>query len=254
MNKFFNIIFGRILYTALFVILQIAALVVMFLYFSENFAYFYIFCLLISAIVLLHLMYKNGNPEYKLAWVIPILVFPIFGGFLYLMFSQNRLNDTSRKKIMKFDEYYKKSIDSDENTIKKLENENKEAAIQSRYIQNTAHSFPWQKTQTKYLKIGEEFFESVINDLKNAKKFIFLEYFIIEEGVMWNSILDILRQKQKEGVEIRIMYDDFGCMFKLPQNYHKKLQSYGFKVHVFHKFNNILRRVLTIATTEKFLL
>lgn len=240
MNKFFNIVFGRILYTSLFIILQVAAIVLMFIFFSENFAYFYLFSILISVAVLLHLMYKNGNPEYKLAWVIPILIFPIFGGFLYIMFSRNRSNEHTKKKIGELDKYYEKALKADSQVLEKLENEDKTAAIQSRYIKNTAHSVPCQYTKTDYLPLGEDFFEDIMKEIKKAKRFIFLEYFIIEEGYMWDNILDLLKQKQQEGVEIRIMYDDFGCMFKLPQNYYKKLKSYGFKVHVFHRFNNIL--------------
>lgn len=240
MNKFFNVVFGRILYTALFVILQAAALVVMFIYFSEKFTYFYLFSILISVAVLLHLMYKSGNPEYKLAWVIPILVFPIFGGFLYIMFSRNRSNERTKKKISELDRYYEKALKADSQVLEKLEKEDKTAAIQAKYIRNTAHSVPCQNTKTDYLPLGENFYEDAMRELKKAKKFIFLEYFIIEEGFMWDNILEVLKEKAKQGVEVRIMYDDFGCMFKIPQNYDKKLRSYGFKVHVFHRFNNIV--------------
>lgn len=211
----------------------------MFTFFREKFAYFYVFGLLISAFVFLHLMYKNGSPEYKLAWVIPILIFPIFGGFLYVLFTQNRSNKRTREKILTLEKHYQNALKPNYHTYEKLEADNKQAAIQSKYIKTTSHCAPWQNTKAEYFKTGEDFFESVLQDLKQAKKFIFLEYFIIEEGFMWNSILEILKEKQLEGVEIRVMYDDFGCMFKLPQNYYKTLLSYGFKVHVFHKFNNI---------------
>ncbi len=239
MNKFFHIVFGRIIYTTLFIVLQISILVIMLTFFSEYFAQFYIFGLLISAIVFLHLMYKDGSPEYKLAWVIPVLLLPIFGGFLYVLFTQNRSNKRTRQKLKELEKHYQNAIKPNYDIFKKIEADNNYAAIQSKYIKSTAHCPPYQNTKATYFKIGEDFLESVLNDLKNAKKFIFLEYFIIEEGFMWNSILEILKQKQREGVEIRIMYDDFGCMFKLPQNYYKTLISYGFKVHVFHKFNNI---------------
>jgi len=240
MNKFFNIVFGRVLYTTLFIVLQVGFFVIMFTFFREKFAYFYLFGLIVSAAVFMHLMYKNGSPEYKLAWVIPILIFPIFGGFLYVLFTQNRSNKRTREKIFKLEKHYENAFKSNYEIMEKLESDNKQAAIQSKYIKTTSHCAAYQNTNVKYFKIGEEFFESVLQDLKQAKKFIFLEYFIIEEGFMWNSILEILKQKQQEGIEIRIMYDDFGCMFKLPQNYYKTLKSYGFKVHVFHKFNNIL--------------
>ncbi|MGN0173755.1 MAG: cardiolipin synthase [Acutalibacteraceae bacterium] len=240
MNKFFNIVFGRILYTAFFVILQASAIVIMYLYFNEKFAYFYAFSIFISIAVLLHLVYKDGNPEYKLAWVIPILVFPLFGGFLYICFSRNRTNDKIQKSLKELDKYYKESVNADEIGLEKLEKEDYTAYLQSKYIYNTAHTAPELKTKIKYLPIGEEFYKSVTEELKKAKKFIFMEYFIIEEGYMWDNILEILKQKIAEGVEIRLIYDDFGCMFKLPQNYNKKLEALGIKTIVFHRFNNIL--------------
>ena len=168
MNKFFSVIFGRILYTALFVLLQVAALIIMFLYFSEKFAYFYVFSILISVAVLLHLMYENGNPEYKLAWVIPILIFPIFGGFLYIMFSRNRSNEHTKKKISELDKYYEKALKADIAVLEDLKKEDKDAALQANYIKSTAHSVPVQHTKTKYFPLGEDFFEDVIEEIKNA--------------------------------------------------------------------------------------
>ncbi len=240
MKRFFNIVFGRIIYTLIFFALQVAVLISMFLFFSEKFAHFYVFCLIVSLAVFVHLMYKSGNPEYKLAWVILIFTFPIFGGFLYLIFTQNHSSKKQIKRLNELEEVYERTFNPNESAINTLLDKNKEACIQAKYIKNTSHFAPHQNTQTKYLKSGEEFFESIMKELKNAKKFIFLEYFIIEEGEMWNGILETLKQKQKEGVEIRIMYDDFGCMFKLPQNYYKTLESFGFKVLVFNRFNSIL--------------
>lgn len=238
MNKFFNIVFGRILYTAMFVILQLSAIVVMFLFFSEKFAYFYIFSILVSIIVLFHLIYKNGNPEYKLAWVIPILIFPIFGGFLYLVFSKNRVNERMTKRLNDLDGYYKDSVNTDDVPLETLKS-SPSAYLQSKYIYNTAHTMPSQSTKTEYIPIGEDYFNKIMADIKNAKKFIFLEFFIIEEGYMWDNVLEVLKQKVAEGVEVRLIYDDFGCMLKLPQNYNKRLESYGIKTIVFHRFNNI---------------
>lgn len=82
--------------------------------------------------------------------------------------------------------------------------------------------------------MGEDMNKAMLEDLRKAEKFIFLEYFIIEEGIFWNGILDILKEKAKQGVEIRIVYDDVGCMLTLPGDYYKTLQSYGIKQYVFH--------------------
>lgn len=240
MSKIPKFVFGKFLYTALFVALQIAVIVWAFVYFNERFAFFYAFNVVLSLAVLLHLIYKNSNPEYKLAWVIPILIFPIFGGFLYVVFTHNRSTEKMKKMVRKIDNTFSRSLKSENQVGRQLKAQNADAYLQSQYISNTTHSVISNNTETKYLPTGEAFFESVLDDLKNAKKFIFLEYFIIEQGVMWDSIYEILKQKVKQGIEVRVMYDDFGCMFKLPQNFSRQLEKDGIKVHVFHKFTNIL--------------
>ena len=93
---------------------------------------------------------------------------------------------------------------------------------------------------SEYLNLGERKFERLIEELKKAEHYIFLEYFIIEEGMMWNTILDILKEKASKGVDVRVIYDDFGCLFLLPSGYDKKLEAMGIKCCVFNPFIPIL--------------
>lgn len=114
------------------------------------------------------------------------------------------------------------------------------AAVQSRYIQNVAHYPPHKNSTAEYLSIGEKKYEKLKEELKKAKHFIFMEYFIIQEGIMWNSILEILVEKAKNGVDVRLIYDDMGCLLFLPRNYNKKLESMGIKCCVFNPVSPIL--------------
>ncbi len=99
--------------------------------------------------------------------------------------------------------------------------------------------------------MGQAYFEALLEELEKAEKFIFMEYFIIEEGQMWNSILEILKRKAKQGVEVRIIYDDFGCMMTLPKNYNKKLEEYGIKCSIFNPANPIFTVIYNNRTHRK---
>lgn len=102
-------------------------------------------------------------------------------------------------------------------------------------------------TESQFFPLGEEMFQKMLEDLRKAEKFIFLEYYIVEEGIMWNSILDILREKAAQGVEVKMLYDDIGCMATLPGDYTSRLQAMGIDAH---KFNKVIPR-MTVAYNNR---
>lgn len=241
-NRHMSNLFKRTVYILLFATIQIALLVVSFTYLGNLTPYFWTFCTIISLIQAMHILNKNNNPAYKIAWLIPILVVPIFGGLLYLMFGSKRVNkrltavtNDIQKKYAEFSPCVVPSIE------KKIAKEApRNVVLQSSYISRASGCLPYGNTQTKYFPSGEELFPVMYEALKQAKQYIFIEYFIIEEGLFWGSILDILTEKVKEGVEVRVMYDDFGSMLTLPLNYDKMLRERGIKCHVFNPFNTVL--------------
>lgn len=138
--------------------------------------------------------------------------------------------------------------------LKRLDKKNTQAANQSTYIQNYAFYPPYKNIFSQYYPIGEEKFDSFIRELEKAEKFIFMEYFIIEEGKMWNAILKVLERKASEGVDVRLIYDDAGCMLTLPNRYNRKLEEKGIKCAIFNplvpilsaKFNTRDHRKITV--------
>ncbi|MBQ9011738.1 MAG: cardiolipin synthase [Bacilli bacterium] len=206
-------------------------------YFGVVYAISYVLAILVAVIII------NGktNPGYKIAWIMMILVFPLVGLFLYVLFSSSQLSKRERKKLEEIHVHQLKNIYPDEKTLEKLKKDNLNAYNQATYIAKYSNSPVCQETEYKYFKIGEEYYEKLLIELKKAKRYIFLEYFIIKEGVMWNSILEILKQKVKEGVEVRVMYDDYGCILSLPSNYNKILESYGIKACTFNKFEPLIK-------------
>ncbi len=132
------------------------------------------------------------------------------------------------------------SLIQSNDVMNRLGRENEYAKNQSLYILNYANCPIYENTYTEYLSPGEVKFKKLVEELKKAKHFIFLEYFIIEEGIMWNTILEILKKKVKQGVDVRVIYDDVGCVMKLPYKYENQLKRYGIKCRVFNPFVPLL--------------
>lgn len=240
MKQFFRVIFSRLLYMLLFISIQVAALVVMFLYFEEKFAYFYVVCILISLVAALHIINSDRNPAYKIAWLIPLLLMPIFGGPLYLIFGNIHPRKREIENVKHILKQAEAAMDDQGSGLDALKDAMPEALPHARYIHTASAVPPYGRTDTQYFPIGEAMFAVMCRELESAKRFIFLEYFILEEGTMWNAILDILERKAREGVEVRVMYDDMGSLFKLPRHYDRELRRRGLQACVFNPFHSIL--------------
>lgn len=222
------------------ILLQLAALVLMIARFQKYFVYFYGICALLSLLVVIYIINEKSNPGYKIAWIVPILLFPILGGIIYILFGTNSLGRFKKKKMKVIKDTTLKEVPDAKNIEQKIYDDDIDAGNQSHYISRYAFYPPYENTYTEYLPIGEIVYEKMLEELKKAKKYIFLEYFIIEEGIMWNSILDILKDKAKQGVDVRIIYDDMGSIMTLPFNYRKKVEKYGIKCCVFNPFVPVL--------------
>lgn len=228
--------FHRAFLIGLAIFVQLAALTIMIYWFQQYFVYFYGFSMFISLVVVILIANGTSKPGYKVAWIIAILLFPIFGGLFYLMFGGSRLSTRERRKMSVITVKTSESLATTNNVLSNLKQENADAALQSSYLQNYAFSPPYDQTYTEYLPSGEAKFAKLVQELRKAEKFIFLEYFIIEEGIMWDTILDILIEKAQAGVDVRLIYDDLGSIFKLPYQYDKKLEELGIKCSVFNPF------------------
>lgn len=240
MKKLLHILFHRVTITAMAMIIQLALLFGIIWRFNNYFIQFYSINILLSLVIVVFILNDRTNAAYKIAWLIPVLLLPVFGSLLYLMFGSHRLSRLERENMQKMsdrleDELHPKAPEN------ALPAQQSTAATQSHYISNYAHCPPYQNTHTEYLPMGEIKFERLKQELEKAEKYIFLEYFIISEGIMWNSILEILKRKASEGVEVRLIYDDMGCMFNLPWRYDRKLEDeFGIKCRVFHPFRPVL--------------
>ena len=186
----------------------------------------------VAIFVVIYIINRDANPSYKIAWIVPILIFPLFGVSIYLLYGKKKPTKSMRKKFKKNEYILRDNLSQSEETVNAMDTRD---ACRASYLQR--YSYPvYGNTQTEYFPSGEALFPRIIEEISGAERFIFLEYFIIEEGTVWNSILEILAKKAKEGVDVRVIYDDVGCVSKLPTGYALKLQSMGIKCTKFNPF------------------
>ena len=240
MKRILQLITSRCVIVAALMALQLLAIYCMTLIFQDQFVYFYAACKVISICIVLYIINNNSNPAYQIAWLIPICVLSIFGSLLYLIFGKSQASKRAQKRMRKMDTRYKREIDQREGALAKLRAEDEEAALQSNYLQQAAGVPPYQNTETTFFPTGESQFAAMVEAMQKAQRFIFLEFFIINKGMVWDTVLSLLAQKAKEGVDVRVMYDDVGCMFTLPADYDKQLEQMGIKACVFNRFKPIL--------------
>ena len=232
-RKLLRIIFGRTAFVVMSLLLQISILLAGFRFLSHYMVYIYGGFTLLSAFVILYVINKDENPSFKLAWIIPITVIPVFGTLLYLFlelqWEGKIINRRLRENISDTQPYLKQNPRYMEQ-LAKISRSNANLAA---YIENSGSYPVYGNTNVKYYPVGEEMFEDMKKELEKAKRFIFMEYFIVERGEMWDSILEILERKVQDGVEVRFMYDGMCCLVLLPYSYPRELRTKGLKAKMF---------------------
>ncbi len=239
----------RIVSTRLFIILaalalQLAWIIGVILILNEESIYVTYLLTFIAIITVLWLVSQNLNPGYKLMWTFCILVFPVIGIILYAVLGHSRLAHKFRVAYDKVLIENKSIIEKENPQIDALQKENPGIAGQCRYLAKYAHAPLFSNTETEYYAVGEDWFAKYLEELKKAEHYIFMEYFIIAEGYMWDSILEVLKEKAAMGVEVRLIYDDLGCVNTLPAQYYRTLQGYGIRCAAFNQFRPVLNVVM----------
>ena len=189
---------------------------------------------MMSMLAVLYIVSKHDNPYYKLAWVVLILMVPILGGMIYLLMGNKRLPRRLKRQLI---DYYRQSLSPvcmDAGSETALASLDKHLAAQSFYLKNCTGFAAWPHTACEFFPSGSALFERMCQELESAEKFIFLEYFIIAPGLLWDRVLSILEKKARAGVLVRLMYDDVGTINRLPRHYEKLLRQKGIEVTVFN--------------------
>jgi len=196
---------------------------------------------LISLFVALYIV---GSPRekhpYKLTWIFLILIFPVFGGLLYLLYRIQSSTHHFSRRFMTMVQQSNSLLNNNPFALDTAKNKATELATQINFLQQFAGFPVYNHTEYEYFSQGKTMFKSLIDEINKAEKYIFMEYYVIEEGVMWNAILDILRQKAAVGIKVRILYDDFGCFNRLPADYPQQLRAMGIECSAFNPFRPFL--------------
>ncbi len=222
MKRLLRLILSRTTFILLLLLLQIAFFFVT-VNFISRFQYIHTILYIITIIIVMYLIHKEENPIYKLTWIIPIMIFPLFGGLFYLFYKNTNISNKAKNLYQTIEDErieYTKSMN---------------ISYQSK-ITNYLYllGFPtFTHTKTTFFDSGEKLFDDLIKSLQTAQKVIYMEFFIISQGQLWTEILNILKQKANQGVDIKIIYDDFGSS-KLPYTYTKTLKSYGIDAYNFN--------------------
>lgn len=248
----YNYIPMRYIVAVLIAIIEIVAIIGIVIALCYYVPYFYALCVIATIACIITIIASDDNPDYKIPWIVFVILLPVAGLMLYILFYSRKLQPRFIKRVKEALTYRYQKDDTD--AFLKLDAEDKAAASQAKMLTEISYSHLFENTETEYFPSGEAMRDAMLSDIARAEKFIFLEYFIIEEGVFWNSILDLLKEKVKEGVDVRVMYDDIGCMGTLPGNYTRILKKHGIKGTVFSKlrgsadseFNNRSHRKILI--------
>lgn len=235
-KEWFKVLFKRRIAVALMIILQVAFLAYIIFSSSEYSKIANIILNFMSLFVALHIIKNKTKNAYKILWIFLILVFPVFGGMFYILI---KIQSSTRKFRKAYELIEKRSNEFfylPDEAEEEAKTELPQFAKQINYLQEFNHFPVYNHTSSEYFPLGEDMFEALVEELKKAEKYIFLEYFIIEEGKMWNTILDILEEKANAGVDVRLIYDDMGCFLLLPKDYADTLRRKGIKCRIFNPF------------------
>ena len=240
MKWLIKLLFGRAVFVFLAMTLQVLVLGAIILKFLDTFYIFYSAGIVLSVVVVILILNDSSNPAYKMAWIIPILVFPLFGGLFYVFVGNTRLKRGMRRRLKETDDRMKLATGGDPRVLRRLESLNVTAAAQSRYLGKYSGSPLRDLTSVDYLSTGEMTHKRLLEELAKAERYIFMEYYIIEEGLMWKGIREILTEKASRGVDVRVIYDDIGCLGRLSYRYDRKLEALGIKCEVFNRLKPVL--------------
>lgn len=254
-RKLLSFFTSRFFLLALFLSLQLILIAIFFAgLISTTYGYYYlIVAWAINIPFLIFIINSKSVDTYKLAWMLVVAIIPIGGILYYLLFANKRSTKRQKKKVNKYNKIISKNI-SDLHDLFYFKSIDLDAYELARAIYKKDKMQPYRNTKTQYFNYGQYAMRKILEDLNKAQKYIFIEYFIIQEGEFWNSILNILIQKQKEGLEIRVLYDDFGCMQKLPYKYYKKLNNLNIQCKVFNRYKPFLNVKMNSRDHRKILI
>ena len=252
-KKLINMIFSQKTTIILLLALQLIFIFIIFQSFAVHYAYLHIVFSTVAIVLAIYILNSSENPAYKLAWIVPLVIVPIFTVVLYILLK----NQFSTRKVRNL--YAKKSantrpfLKTNKQIMSYLHESEPDFYKLANYVDKSGGYPVCGNTEVTYFPLGEDKYKAMLEELQKAQEFIFMEYFIIDDGEMWREIVKILLEKAKAGVEVRLLYDGMGSQFTLPFRYKKKLTEQGVKCLVFNPFRPMLSTIQNNRDHRKIL-
>lgn len=240
LRKLIRILFNRNTMFIFMLLVQITFLILTILFLSQNYLSVYFGLTVLNIILVVYISNTSENPDYKLPWMIAMLVFPLFAGLAYLLVKTDTGHRVFKKNYARRVQETKKYLSQDVHTMQQLRQQSKTQANLSEYLVNYGCYPVYRNYDSEFFPVGEMMFEAMKREIKKAKHYIFLEFFIIDHGTMWDELLELLKEKASQGIDVRIMYDGFGTQFIMPMRYFAKLEKYHIQCRVFNNFKPFL--------------
>lgn len=231
-----------ILLCALTVLAQIATSFLLTYFLREKASFVYGCLVFIGAIVAIRVYIRPGSPSYKLAWMCLLLALPVTGMILFWVWGgTHQAKNLSLKKVPPIRQWESQQMESETN-LARLRRKSPDWGRLAGYLQKRGFLL-YRNTQTHYIKSGEEFFEDLLEHLSRAETYIFMEYYILAEGRLWDRIFEVLRRRAAAGVEVHIIVDDFGTLTRLSDEMLQKMEAAGIQVVNFNPVHRYISRI-----------
>lgn len=195
---------------------------------------------LLSIGVALHVVWKKGKEAYKITWILQVLIFPVYGTLFYIMFNRQTQTKKLQSKLEKLYTVHRKVNPVDNEVLEEAKGCYPDYSRLMHYLSHAGHYPVYNQTETSYYPLGEEFFEAMKDAIAEAEDYIFFEFFIVADGKMWQSMMDLMSQKAASGVDVRIMFDDIGSFVTLPSDIVEQLEAKGIQTRVYNPFHPII--------------
>ena len=244
----------RVILTAIVLIVAIAGMLWAAVSLQHNFFSVFSAFEILGIIISLYIVNKRENPSYKIAWIVFILVLPVFGLFIYMMWGGQRTFPHLKKRFIKCEQRYMKYLEQDPAIKRLLSYEDNSCTRQASYLCNESDFPVYKDSSVTYLSPGEVFLPTLIDELKKAQKYIFIEYFIIADGKMWDAVYNVLKQKAAIGVEVKVIFDDFGSIKRQYSDFLLRLKKAGIEVSVFCPLKPSLNMVMNNRDHRKIII
>lgn len=254
LRRVLNLVFSRLVVTAVLLVLQVVWLFTLFYRLADYARWFNAAGLTLSIIMCLALIRQDSTvPEFKISWMILFAVMPVQGGLLYLLWGNKRPALGLRRRQERAEQAMADTRREDPAAAARLRAADPRAALTARYLQDYAPAPLYGGTEVRYYPDGQTMLADMLPALQSAERSIFVESFIIGMGEMWGQIHEILRRKAAAGLDVRVIYDDAGCLSLLPHNYAELLRAEGIRAFSFNRCVPVLNLVMNNRDHRKIM-